>query len=291
MIGAPALAANAALRSGAGLVTVACPGSIQLAVATLCPCATTIPLPETERGMIDPELAVGIFQSLGFLDGSIRCNAIAVGPGLDRADDAWSRAWESLLLRLERHVCGPLVFDADALNAIATARHPGGGFVEWPYSQRVVLTPHPGEMANLCGTTAADVQARRTPCAVDAANHMHAQSARLTHVAGKVTPRSAVPADERPVVVLKGAGTIVTDGERIHINRTGNAGMATGGSGDVLTGVIAGLIAQGMTRFDAAVLGVHLHGRAGDLAAKELGMVSMIASDLLEYLPRAFRVR
>lgn len=289
MIGAPAFVANAALRSGAGLATVACPASIQRTVAMLCPCATTIPLPETERGMIDPEPAVGVLQQRGLFDGSIRCDAIAAGPGLDRADESWSLAWESLLLEFERHSTGPIVFDADALNAVAAARPPKNGFVEWPYSQRVVLTPHPGEMALLCGTTTADVQAQRTPCAVDAAHNMHARAARTINGDATVTLCSAESIDERPVVVLKGAGTIITDGQRTHLNRTGNAGMATGGSGDVLTGVIAGLIAQGMTRYDAAVLGVHIHGAAGDYAAKELGMASLIASDLIEYLPRAFR--
>jgi len=93
------------------------------------------------------------------------------------------------------------------------------------------------------------------------------------------------------VVVLKGAGTIVTDGHRLYINKTGNPGMATGGSGDVLTGIIAALIGQGLSRFDASVLGVHLHGRAGDIAAAGLGEVSLVATDLIDALPRAFAKR
>ncbi|MBN2562522.1 MAG: NAD(P)H-hydrate dehydratase [Phycisphaerae bacterium] len=102
---------------------------------------------------------------------------------------------------------------------------------------------------------------------------------------------SAFPAsqDHRSVVVLKGAGTIVTDGISLYVNKTGNPGMATGGSGDVLTGVIAALIGQGLSCFDAAVLGVHVHGLAGDRAAEQLGEVSLTASDLIDYLPAALR--
>ena len=132
-------------------------------------------------------------------------------------------------------------------------------------SRPAVLTPHPGEFARLMRSSVAQVQAGRSECAV--------RFARDHHV----------------VLVLKGHGTVVTDGERIYINSTGNPGMATGGSGDVLTGLLSALIAQGMTSFDAAVLGVYAHGLAGDLAARELGKVSLIASDLLDYLPDALR--
>jgi NAD(P)H-hydrate epimerase len=102
-------------------------------------------------------------------------------------------------------------------------------------------------------------------------------------------PGSATSKRPEMVVVLKGHRTVVTDGMRVSINQTGNPGMATGGSGDVLTGVITGLLCQGLTPFDAARLGVYVHGLAGDLATQELGQVSLIASDLLDYLPRAFQ--
>ncbi len=106
---------------------------------------------------------------------------------------------------------------------------------------------------------------------------------------GSAVKTSRMMSAERPVVVLKGAGTIVTDGVGYYLNRTGNPGMATGGTGDVLTGVIAGLVAQGMTRLDAAMLGVHVHGLAGDLAAKALGQASVMATDLIECLPVVLR--
>jgi NAD(P)H-hydrate epimerase len=127
------------------------------------------------------------------------------------------------------------------------------------------MTPHPGEFARLLGTDIASVQAERRESAV----------------------RFAV--EHGVIMVLKGHGTVVTDGRRTYINTTGNPGMATGGTGDVLSGVIAALLGQQLEPFAAAQLGVHIHGLAGDLARGDLGEVSLIASDLLDYLPRAFR--
>ena len=128
-----------------------------------------------------------------------------------------------------------------------------------------ILTPHPGEFARLLGCDAAAVQARRQQLAVRFA------------------------ADHGVVLVLKGQGTVVTDGRRCYVNPTGNPGMATGGTGDVLTGLVAALLGQGLEAFAAAQLGVYLHGLAGDLARDDRGEVSLIATDLIEYLPRAFR--
>ncbi|HWL93788.1 MAG TPA: ADP/ATP-dependent (S)-NAD(P)H-hydrate dehydratase, partial [Phycisphaerae bacterium] len=175
----------------------------------------------------------------------------------------------------------PIVLDADALNAIHTAHSPQNETMQWPHSGNFVVTPHPGEMARLCGTDTSDVQARREETAVRAAAAMIATRPSKTSIQEQDA--------QRGVVVLKGAQTIVTDGQRAFVNRTGNPGMATGGTGDVLTGVISGLLAQGLPRFDAAVLGVCVHGLAGDLAARSLGETSLIASDLLDYLPTAFR--
>lgn len=285
MVGAPALAANAALRAGAGLVTVAVPEVIQLAVATLCPCATTIPLPAmkqgwsaqrtlhgTKQGMIDPRASLKLFHAMGGF-GEDRPSVVAGGPGLGRGDAAFEKALLDLWLSFMKVSVG-LVLDADALNALHKSNvrsKRGWNHVPWT---RTVITPHPGELGRLQGVTTKDIQSDRQGWAVRTALELGAQ-----------TPRES----EMPVVVLKGAGTVVTDGHRHFINRTGNPGMATGGSGDVLTGIIAGLIAQGMTCFDAAVLGVHVHGRAGDLAAKELGQASVIATDVLERLPGAMK--
>src|SRR5262249_55553000 len=152
------------------------------------------------------------------------------------------------------------VVDADGLNALASQVPRLRG-----RSAPLVLTPHPGEFARLLDSDVATVQGDRQRRAVRFA---------LEHGL---------------VLLLKGQGTIVTDGRRGYVNTTGNPGMATGGTGDVLTGLVAALIGQGLEAFAAAQLGAYLHGRAGDLARDELGEVSLIASDLLAYLPRAFR--
>jgi NAD(P)H-hydrate epimerase len=154
-----------------------------------------------------------------------------------------------------------MVLDADALFALGQRNdllNKSGG--------PRVLTPHPGEFERLAGVRPS--AAERTDAAVAFARR---------------------DLKNQTVLVLKGHKTVVTDGTRVSVNQTGNPGMATGGSGDVLTGVITGLLCQGLTPFDAARLGVHVHGLAGDLAASELGQVSLIASDLIDYLPHAFQ--
>jgi NAD(P)H-hydrate epimerase len=178
---------------------------------------------------------------------------VALGPGLGQ-----SRDLATLVGRLYQSLPVPLVVDADGLNALV--RHGGIGHQGHPR----VLTPHPGEFARLFGVEAQDREAQ-------------IQAAR--QIARK----------ENVVILLKGHRTFITDGTRQAVNTTGNPGMATGGSGDVLTGIITALVCQGLPAFEAALLGAHVHGLAGDLAAEELGQVSLIASDLLDYLPRAFR--
>lgn len=180
-------------------------------------------------------------------------DVLAIGPGLGRG-----RIVQHIVSRLVESVSCPIVLDADALNALAPIA------ADWRVGCPAVLTPHPGEFARLVGGDTSSVQQRRQEWAIRFA------------------------ADHQVVLVLKGYRTLVTDGRRLYVNRTGNAGMATGGSGDVLTGLIAALIGQGMPLFEAAQLGTHLHGLAGDLARDELGEPSLIASDLLAYLPRAF---
>ena len=181
-------------------------------------------------------------------------DAVAVGPGLGETVCA------AQLHHLLTTFSGGIVMDADALNTLAAA---GAWSAKWPHN--VVLTPHPGEMKRLVDGIGIDVDVKdREACAV--------AYARATGVN----------------VVLKGAGTVVTDGRRVYVNQTGNAGMATAGTGDVLTGVIVGLLGQKMEAFDAAVLGVHVHGLAGDSASEELGRISMTALDLLDFLPEAF---
>jgi ADP-dependent NAD(P)H-hydrate dehydratase len=182
-------------------------------------------------------------------------DAVAAGPGLGR-----SPALVTTLAGFVRRLVAPLVLDADGLNAFADdtkalGRHGGP----------LVITPHPGEFARLLKTDTKAVQDKRTELAAGFA------------------------AEHKLVVVLKGHGTVVTDGRRVFVNPTSNPGMATGGTGDVLTGVIAALLGQGLEPFAAAQLGAYVHGLAGDLACRDLGEVGMIASDLLTYLPRAFQ--
>lgn len=257
MVGAVALAANAALRGGAGLVTFAAPETIQLSVATLCPCATSIPLTCNVDGGLS---AKAVRQILTAADA---CDVLAVGPGMG-VGMVQRNIVQSVLEQAR-----PVVLDADGLNHLA-------GIEDWPARRRcrLVLTPHPGEFGRLRDVAIADVQADRVQQAAAAARQW-------TDVRTEDCPDL--------VCVLKGAGTVVTDGGRAYVNKTGNPGMATGGSGDVLTGLIAALIGQGLSPFDAACLGVNVHGSAGDLAAGQLGQASLTASDILENLPAALQ--
>ena len=251
MSGAAALAGLGALRGGAGLVTVAVPVGVQSIVAALEPSYLTVGLEEDAAGRFGSQAAAEV------LNLSKQVTAVAIGPGWGKSADLMDLAHF-----LFAHVDKPLVVDADALNALAAS--PGGLPTVVTKAPRIV-TPHPGEFSRLTRTDTKSVQSDREARAAEFA---------LQH---------------KLVVVLKGQGTVITDGERSAINTTGNSGMATGGTGDVLTGLITALLAQGMTPFDAAHLGVHLHGLAGDLAAADMGKPGMIASDIPCYLGRAWR--
>jgi NAD(P)H-hydrate epimerase len=250
MAGAAVLAGRAALRGGAGLVRIATPYSAFPAVAARVTCCLTTPLPETRAGTI----------SLGAgrrLEQWIRANdVLALGPGIGRHTST-----DVLVRKLVADAPKPMVVDADGLNGLA----PDVSALRRAAAPRV-LTPHPGEMARLCGLeTAADVQRRRSEAACEFARQNSC------------------------IVLLKGHQTVITDGDRLAVNQTGNPGMATAGSGDVLTGLIAALVAQGLEAYDAALLGAYLHGLAGDLARDRYGETALIASDILEFLPGAFQ--
>jgi NAD(P)H-hydrate epimerase len=251
MTGAAILSGSAALRGGAGLVQVAVPNEVLPTVAAGNPCYMTAPFGQDLRGRFAASEADGLVDLA-----AAWADVVAVGPGL-----GLSEAMPTLIGAILERANKPLVIDADGLNAIA--RLPVGSWRNRP--QPAVLTPHPGEFARLCDATADAVRDRREELAV--------QYAAAQHV----------------VLVLKGHRTIVTDGERIYRNTTGNPGMATGGTGDVLTGLIAALIGQHLDAFSAAALGVWAHGRAGDLAANERGQTALIATDLLNCLPAALR--
>ena len=247
MSGAAVLCGSAALRGGAGLVTVAVPEDILSIVATGNPCYLTAPLSNDQDGKLTN-------VSSNVLKLAEANNVTAVGPGLGRSDPI-----SKLIAGLVGSIRTPLVLDADGLNALVnqtdSLKHHAGP---------IILTPHPGEFARLIGSDVATVQARRQELAVV--------------FAGK----------HQVILVLKGHGTIVTDGRQVYQNQTGNPGMATGGTGDILTGLIAALLGQKLEPFAAAQLGVYLHGLAGDLAQEEVGQASLIASDLLSFLPKAF---
>jgi NAD(P)H-hydrate epimerase len=189
------------------------------------------------------------------LEHAARCDVAVIGPGLSKAEPI-SAALQEIVTRIEI----PFVLDADGLNAFESDP---GALLRGKAAR--ILTPHPGEASRLLRSKPEEIQADREGAARQLAKRFLA------------------------VAVLKGHRTVVTDAKRIYVNKTGNPGMATGGTGDVLSGVIAALLGQKLDPFDAACLGVHVHGRAGDLAARALGQVSLMATDLLTHLPAAFR--
>jgi ADP-dependent NAD(P)H-hydrate dehydratase len=251
MAGAIALAGKSCLRSGAGLVKLAVPECILDTVAAFEPSYMTTPLACDSAGCL---FAQARDQLQPLIDAA---TCIAVGPGLARSAEL-----TNLVRGLYTSVSQPMVIDADGLNALAAA---ADGLAK-PAGPRI-LTPHPGEFARLAKTPG-DAKPTRDE---------------------QVNQAQQLAAAHGIVILLKGHRTIVTDGSRLAENTTGNPGMATGGTGDVLTGIITALVCQGLSPFDAAVLGAHIHGLAGDLAAADLGQVALIASDLIDYLPRAFQ--
>lgn len=251
MSGAAILCGSATLRGGAGLARVALPQSILPIVAAGNPCYTTIPLPQDDAGQLHESSAEQLLRLEQDND------VVALGPGLGQ-----SPGLSALVRRVVSEGRRPLVLDADGLNALR-----GECAILKNRPAPLILTPHPGELGRLLGLSTAAVQAQRRELAVRFA------------------------AEQGVIVVLKGHGTLVTDGQRVFINPTGNPGMATGGAGDVLTGLIAALLGQRLDPFAAARLGVFVHGRAGDLACDAVGEVALTASDLLDHLPAAWKER
>ena len=249
MSGAAALAGRSALRAGAGLVRVATPKSVLPIVASIEPSFTTIALPEDSLGRISAKAINPILEAVNEND------VAAFGPGV-----GISGALRSVLETLLEQNQLRMVIDADGLNNLAVIK-------DWPVKlkAKLVLTPHPGEMKRLWS----DLFREPLP------SERQQQAVQLAQ-------------QTKTVVALKGAGTVVTDGEKIYINKTGNPGMATAGSGDVLTGVITALAGQGLSDFDATVLGVYIHGLAGDIAAERVGQVSLMTTDIVDALPEAF---
>lgn len=248
--GAAAMAAKGALRSGAGLVSVAAPMGLVPVIQQQVFEAMCIPSAES----IDGTLGIGAEEEL--IKAAGRMTACAVGPGLSTHYET-VQTIRGFIQRLTL----PLVVDADGINALA-----GSLDILKRLKAPAVLTPHPGEMGKLLGVSSNDVQKDRIGIASDFAKHYNV------------------------TLVLKGAGTVIASpAGDVFINSTGNPGMATAGTGDVLTGMIGGLLAQGYPEVQAACLGVYLHGLAGDLAAKEKGETSLVAGDMIEKIPEAIR--
>jgi ADP-dependent NAD(P)H-hydrate dehydratase / NAD(P)H-hydrate epimerase len=249
MSGAAVLAARAALRGGCGLLFAASPRSVQPTVAAQVAEAVTVPLPENRLGRIQED-------ALFILREKWRsCHALAVGPGISQ-DKELLPVLNGILSECPL----PVVLDADALNLVAWYPQ-----MMMNRNKATILTPHPGEAARLLSVSVEEIQADRLGSA-------QALARRFTCVA-----------------VLKGANTIIAapDGQ-VAFNAGGNSGMATAGSGDVLTGLIASLLAQGLKPYDAARLAVYIHGLAGDLAVKNTGEAAMLAGDLNDHISHAY---
>jgi NAD(P)H-hydrate epimerase len=251
MLGAGALTSLAAIRSGAGLVTLGIPQSLNSTIhKKIDNVIMTLPLKETR----DQTLASSALGQIK--DFYSRYNAIAIGPGLSSNPDT-----QRFILRVIETSPLPLIIDADALNALC--RHLN---ILNKTSTVKILTPHPGEMSRLVEQEKNIIENNRKKI-------------------------SEVFAEEyNCTLLLKGDKTIVASpGRKTYTNTTGNAGMATAGSGDVLTGMIAAFVAQGLSGFNAAKYGAYLHGKAGDLAAKSKTRLAMIASDIIDCIPKAVK--
>ena len=249
MAGAAIMAGKAALRCGIGLLKIAVPKSIYPVCATNILESVYYPLEETSNGVISSK------NTDFLLEMCEKSSAVVIGCGLSVCDDTKNLV-QSVITNCEK----PLVIDADALNCICNKPE-----ILKNLKAPAIITPHPGEMARLLHSTPKTVNSNREKTAIDFAKKF-----------GVVT-------------VLKGAGTIIAspDGE-VYINHTGNSGMATGGSGDVLSGIIGSLLAQGAAPINAAAAGVFLHGTIGDLAAEKLGKISMLPTDMIDMIPTAY---
>ncbi|MFH1413438.1 MAG: NAD(P)H-hydrate dehydratase [Candidatus Omnitrophota bacterium] len=259
--GAAVLCAEACIRSGAGIVTLGIPKSINNAVIKIKPKEViTLPLPETKQG----ELSSSGYKKIRDFIRSIDC--LIIGPGVGR-----EKSTQVLVRKLMSHVDKPVVVDADGLNAIVGHLNilrvtPPAGRAGSNERRATIMTPHPGEMSRLVNKKTAQIQKDREGAVKEFVKK------------NKVT------------LVLKGHHTLVADHRgNFYTNRSGNPGMATAGSGDVLSGVIGAFVGQGLNLFDAAKYAVYLHGVAGDLAAKQKTQLGMIASDIIENIPEAIK--
>lgn len=250
LTGAVCLCAGAALKTGAGLVKTGVPESLAGIFEVKLTEVMTMPLEET----VQKTLSLGAFEKIRDNIEKIDVIALGCGAGLDEST-------KKLIWKIIENIDKTLIIDADGLGALAENLE----VLQLRKSKNIVLTPHLGEFSRLTKLSIEQIKKQRKKLAKEFALRYN-----LT-------------------LVLKGWRTLVTDGRALFENTTGNPGMATAGSGDVLTGIIAGLTAQGIDCFSAAKLGVYLHGKAGDLAVRDKTQNCLIASDIIEYLPKAFK--
>jgi len=253
MLGAACLTGLAAMRSGAGLVTIGIPKSLNITLQKkISNVIMTLPLAETALQTLSVSAFAQIQKKINTFD------AIAIGPGLSHHPST-----QKLILKIIEASPKPLVIDADALSALGTSLR---SLLKTKTTK--ILTPHPGEMSRLTGLAKNVIEKNRNKTARDFARTFHC------------------------VLVLKGHRTVVaSETGQIYINKTGNPGMATAGSGDVLTGMIAAFLGQGLSGFEAAKYATYFHGKAGDLAAEEKTRLSMIATDIIDHIPMAVTLR
>jgi hydroxyethylthiazole kinase-like uncharacterized protein yjeF len=262
--GAAVLCAEAAMRTGAGSVTLGLAKSLNAAIIKIKPKeAMTLPLPETK----ETTLALAAYKKIK--DFTKNIDVLVIGPGLSQ-----NKQTQSLARKVIAGISKPMVIDADGLNALVghldllkvTSRSRSLGTGKLSLDR--VLTPHPGEMALLLGASVAKISSNRKG----------------------ITKKLAK--DYKVIVALKGHNTIVADYKnKLYLNKTGNPGMSTAGSGDVLTGMIAAFLGQGLDAFSAAKYAVYLHGLAGDMAAEEKTQISLIASDIIAKISEAIKQR
>jgi NAD(P)H-hydrate epimerase len=253
LTGAAVLCSQAAMRSGAGLVTLGIPSSLNNIMEINLIEVMTLPLAETSEGSLSLRAGSKIKKIIKKID------ILVIGPGL-----SLNKSTQALVRGLIFSSEKPIVVDADGLNALVGHLDDLKCQTKRLKSVRI-LTPHPGELSRLINRRTEIIQKNRKKFAVDFAKKNNS------------------------IVVLKGYRTVVASPDYVYINKTGNAGMATAGSGDVLTGIIASFLAQGLEASQAAKFAVYIHGLAGDLAVRKFGKLGLTASDIIDYIPKAIK--
>ena len=252
--GAALLCSSAAMRAGAGLVTLGIPQGLINAIIKVKPPEVILePLAQTHQ----PTISLKAYSQIKALLKKI--DVLIIGPGLSQ-----NKSTQELIRRIIKDIDSPTIIDADGINALCGNLNL---LIKNKKRRDTILTPHPGEMSRLSGKSVKEIQSNRKEIAYKFAK------------------------DYKVTIVLKGHHTVVADYQRdLYVNKTGNPGMATAGSGDVLSGMIAAFLAQGLAGFEAAKYAVYLHGLAGDLAAKEKTQLGMVASDIIDKIPEAIKI-